>query len=356
MYESVLQRFSWREFRRSALSEHTDAATLARVHAYFFGAGSTLGLLSVVLFDSPDLDLLGAAICIACGYAVVAAMAIGFNRIPLVALQLVPALGTALISAGIYFAGESTSAYALMYVWVGLMGHLLGSRWTMLHVAIVGVGYGAVLLASDDPSMLKQWLVVIGTVGVAGLVVIALHDRLAVLIGRLGHAARTDPLTGLPNRRAFGEALDEELERTRRGSGTMCLAIADLDDFKHVNDELGHSEGDHALERVAATLDSGKRRIDTVARIGGEEFAVVLPHCDAEGARALADRLRTEVRGRFADEPCPLTISFGIAVATDGSRSKKALFEEADRALYRAKEQGGDRCAVERPQAAAAEG
>jgi diguanylate cyclase (GGDEF)-like protein len=184
---------------------------------------------------------------------------------------------------------------------------------------------------------------------VAGLVVIALTDRLVGLIARLGHAARTDPLTGLPNRRAFTDALDLELERTRRGAGPLCLVLGDLDDFKQVNDQLGHSEGDYALERVAAVLDDGKRRIDTAARIGGEEFAIVLPSCDPDGARTLADRLRREIAAEFRDSPQPLTASFGIATAHDGARTKRALFDEADRALYRAKAQGGDRCVFQRP-------
>jgi diguanylate cyclase (GGDEF)-like protein len=97
------------------------------------------------------------------------------------------------------------------------------------------------------------------------------------LVHRLTDAARTDPLTGLQNRRAFEETMKAEVERAKRTHRPMCLLVCDLDHFKLVNDRFGHPTGDSALVRVGQLLSSSRREIDPVARTGGEEFALILP-------------------------------------------------------------------------------
>jgi diguanylate cyclase (GGDEF)-like protein len=152
------------------------------------------------------------------------------------------------------------------------------------------------------------------------------------LLDRLRASARTDPLTGLPNRRVWEEDLARELARAVRHGGTLCLVILDLDRFKAFNDAQGHPAGDRLL---AATADAWRplmRETDTLARYGGEEFAVLLPHSDREGAEAVVERLLAAV-------PLGQTASAGIAV-WDGAESAAGFLARAVAALYDAKHAG----------------
>jgi diguanylate cyclase (GGDEF)-like protein len=155
--------------------------------------------------------------------------------------------------------------------------------------------------------------------------------------------ASTDGLTELPNRRHFEEALEGEITRTERFGGGLALILADLDDFKQVNDRHGHQAGDDVLRTFSDILRATVREIDLPARYGGEEFAVLLPQTDMEGAYHLADRLRRALASRpMSTRPGSLvavTASFGVAAFPDAP-TPAALFAAADDALYRAKRQG----------------
>jgi diguanylate cyclase (GGDEF)-like protein len=147
----------------------------------------------------------------------------------------------------------------------------------------------------------------------------------------------------LSNRREFEENFARELERSTRTGQPLGLAVLDLDWFKEVNDLLGHVAGDRALRLLAEVLRRETRGIDTVARLGGEEFAVLAPEAGEEEVFRLAERLRREVKTAFADHAKPLTVSCGVASfpATGGTSSD--LIRAADRALYAAKDLGRDR-------------
>jgi len=154
--------------------------------------------------------------------------------------------------------------------------------------------------------------------------------------------ARIDPLTGLPNRRALDERLQQEWARLLRHGGHLSVIMADLDNFKRVNDRFGHPAGDEVLCQVARLLADGCRESDTPARYGGEEFVVVAPETTAQAATVFADRLRTsicarplEVRGKAVE----VTASFGVA-DNEGPKSPEELVQAADEALYRAKSAG----------------
>ena len=125
----------------------------------------------------------------------------------------------------------------------------------------------------------------------------ALRRRIEEMVRDLASAARTDLADGLLNRRGFEEAFELELERARRTGHTLSVLIGDLDRFKQVNDRFGHYAGDRALARASEILDAEKRRIDTVARLGGEEFALIVPDTDDHHAFMLAERLRTALQG-----------------------------------------------------------
>ena len=163
---------------------------------------------------------------------------------------------------------------------------------------------------------------------------------------RLQLEAVTDGLTELPNRRQFEESLATELTRVTRFGGPLAIIVADLDDFKQVNDRYGHLAGDDVIRAFADVLQDNVRAIDTAARHGGEEFAVLLPETSIEDAQRVAERIRAAMAER-AIETVPgavvrVTASFGIAAYPE-EPTQEALFAAADGALYRAKAAGKNR-------------
>jgi diguanylate cyclase (GGDEF)-like protein len=160
--------------------------------------------------------------------------------------------------------------------------------------------------------------------------------------------ALVDPLTGLANRRVAEGALETELARADRFDEPLAVLMADLDDFKAINDRWGHPFGDEVLREFAAALRESIREIDLSGRWGGEEFAVVLPGTDVEGGAALAERIRDNLRNRAVTAPdgelVGFTASFGVAAYPD-VEAKDDLVAAADAALYEAKRAGKDQVA-----------
>jgi diguanylate cyclase (GGDEF)-like protein len=168
------------------------------------------------------------------------------------------------------------------------------------------------------------------------------NDALNRALQQVSTLARTDPLTTLFNRRVFDEQLSKELARALRFKRELGLLLFDLDHFKSVNDRHGHQAGDEALRTLARILSEAVRTVDTAARIGGEEFAIILPETALADALAVAERLRAaqESSGRYT------TVSIGVASAPQHGATPESLFKSADAALYRAKDGGRNRVAV----------
>lgn len=172
------------------------------------------------------------------------------------------------------------------------------------------------------------------------------------LVAKLRHLSRHDPLTGLLNRRAWNQALAQQRLQLRRRPRPLGLLMVDIDHFKLLNDRLGHAAGDAALSAVAATLQSVARATDVVARLGGEEFGMLLIDTDVQGAALAAERVRAAVaRLPFTheDRELPMTVSVGASVlaAEVASRTDaEALVALADDALYQAKAAGRNRVVV----------
>jgi diguanylate cyclase (GGDEF)-like protein len=155
--------------------------------------------------------------------------------------------------------------------------------------------------------------------------------------------ALLDPLTGLGNHRAFQEELDRQVEAALRYALPLSLAIIDLDEFKAINDSRGHAFGDQALAHFGTLVAAGLRRADRPFRVGGDEFALLLPHTDAEGAkivirRLLASALQPALRSE--SDPGSLSFSAGISALPDPASSRAQLYSQADAALYAAKRSG----------------
>lgn len=167
----------------------------------------------------------------------------------------------------------------------------------------------------------------------------------------LREMAATDMLTGLPNRRHFLTQLDQEMARVVRVTDHYAsVLMIDVDHFKHVNDTFGHSTGDCALRHLASLMKQELRKIDTLGRLGGEEFAIILPGAPLAAAEVFAERLRNTVAASPAthhDQPIPLTVSIGVTEIKVGDTCADDTLARADRALYHSKEYGRNQVTVE---------
>lgn len=194
------------------------------------------------------------------------------------------------------------------------------------YYALAGVGFAFLLVAAA-----------------AGISTAGAQKRVRLQAEQLRERATTDELTGLANRRCFMQSLEREVARAGRSGAPLSVAIADVDYFKRINDQFGHGGGDEVLRRLAATAAATMRTADVVARLGGEEFAILMPDTDEEAARRACERLRTAI----AEHPVqldtgarvPVTLSTGIALFVPGE-DRDRLVNRADHALYRAKEGG----------------
>jgi diguanylate cyclase (GGDEF)-like protein len=160
--------------------------------------------------------------------------------------------------------------------------------------------------------------------------------------------ARSDPLTGLFNRRGLSDHLDPALALAARGERPLSIVVLDADHFKRVNDRYGHVVGDDVLRHLALTLRQRLRASDVAARVGGEEFVVLLPDTDIAGAEPLAQQLIEHVAAHPHPVCGPLTLSAGVATFRAGDDGQ-SLFRRADRALYAAKSAGRNRVRVAAP-------
>ena len=173
------------------------------------------------------------------------------------------------------------------------------------------------------------------------------------LVTRLQHLSERDALTGLLNRRALAPLLQREAGRLRRYGEPYSLLMIDIDHFKSINDSHGHAAGDAALVKLADVLCEAAREVDHIARLGGEEFCILLPHSDLDGAMHLGCRVHAAVRDAdWREFERSVTVSVGVAVAQSPEETPQAVLARADRALYRAKSAGRDQVVLADPTSA----
>jgi diguanylate cyclase (GGDEF)-like protein len=157
--------------------------------------------------------------------------------------------------------------------------------------------------------------------------------------------ARTDDLTGAVNRRSFFEAAQQEINRARRHRHPFSVAYMDVDNFKELNDTMGHAAGDEALRSVARAIKRDVREIDLVARLGGDEFVVLLPETNEEAARVVVNRVRANLDALAEREHWRVTFSIGVVTWTTAPRTVDMMIRQADDAMYEVKNTGKNRIA-----------
>jgi diguanylate cyclase (GGDEF)-like protein len=168
-------------------------------------------------------------------------------------------------------------------------------------------------------------------------------------IDQLRSDADLDFLTGLANRRRFRVALVREVERWRRYRVPCALLMLDIDHLKRINDQFGHPAGDAVIRQIAQTLKEVSRDNDTAARLGGEEFALLLAGVNLEKAAAAAERLKAVLSGRRVDGVGRVTVSIGVASCPESATSERTLYSASDSALYVSKNSGRDRVSIAPP-------
>jgi diguanylate cyclase (GGDEF)-like protein len=203
-------------------------------------------------------------------------------------------------------------------------------------IAIWGTlrGYGPFAMRTSEKSLLLLQSFM-GVKAVMSLVLSAIVAEYRRVEAQLLHLAVTDPLTGLSNYRKFIDVLDGEIRRADRTDRPFAILFVDVDKLKLINDNLGHIAGNQALCRVANALRGSCRSIDTVARFGGDEFAMILPEAEEKAAHIVAERIANRL-AHDRDGP-PITVSVGVAVYPTNGNRKESLMNAADSELYKAK-------------------
>jgi len=225
--------------------------------------------------------------------------------------------------AGIFagLAGAVVATGAVFVTYVALAGH-----YTTLHA-----WQAAVSLTSDA---VVAWVVARLKTS---------HLRVLALLDVERRSAREDPLTALASVRAFRERLKLEVDRMRRHRKPLSLLFLDLDDFKHVNDQRGHGAGDETLVRVGRLLHAMTRKVDLCGRVGGDEFAVLMPETGMQDALVVANRVREEMLKSFAEGGAGIGLSAGVGTFLSPPLDEQVPMDQADRLMYEAKRAGKNR-------------
>jgi diguanylate cyclase (GGDEF)-like protein len=324
-----------------------DGGARARVRlrlagALLFGAGA---LTMTAVLAAPDPDTSDHATLGTCALAwlLVAGLLVIWRDPPAAVLHAICPVGTISATAVVAFS-EPVGLTPIFYLWPMLVAaYFLGRREVMANLAFATASCGVALALWVEPVLrLAMFFAVLAILGVVTAVVIVLREQVLALVMRLRVMASHDSLTGALNRGAFEQRLDAELARAQRAGAALALVVFDVDHFKSINDRFGHAAGDDALREIGHAVTGGMRRSDVFGRLGGEEFALLLPDTDIAGAAVVADKLRGALSRGAAGAPA-LTVSFGVAETQGAGAGAREVFGEADRALYAAKRAGRDR-------------
>jgi diguanylate cyclase (GGDEF)-like protein len=313
--------------------QHTpppDAGLMARSAAFLYGSGATLVLLCLLTAQAPGTNVIGVVTVILVAATVAVMLWVWRDSVP---AEVFPALtfsGSLLITLLMFFDGARASAFSLLYVWAAVYAfYFYRPPMAVFQILVIAAMSGTELFLREGGNVpMERWLMMVGTGTIAGIVMQQLAQQVRALADR-------DSLTGLANRRNFESLLEREMAVAGRNGTELCVVMIDLDHFKRFNDEMGHFEGDRHLKEAGELWMGELRDGDLIARLGGEEFAVMLPSCNIRNGMMIAERLRLAT-------PNEQTASAGVA-RWDRREALVALLQRADAALYEAKVAGRDR-------------
>lgn len=320
-------------------SHRRQQVAIGRVAGWLFLGGSVIELPADLVLGSPSLltailiTLMGAVSGVIC-------LRVPWERVSERMLIVVGVLGTVEIAISVIIVGPHGTVLEPIYLLIATAAAYAfrDRRVIGFHVALIAAAMSTAALVRDhlSSSAVALTLVLILTLTAMSALIAYLRELLEGGAAELRELAASDPLTGVGNYRRLHERLEYELVRHRREGGALALLLIDLDHFKQVNERRGHAAGDDVLRRVATTLREAVRSQDTVARQGGDEFAVLAPETDAEGATMLAARIRDRLsRVQFAGDTIGATVGWSVYPA-DG-RTAAELLARADELLMTGK-------------------
>jgi diguanylate cyclase (GGDEF)-like protein len=326
-----------------------DPGVMARSLSYIFAAGAAISLATLAIPTDTPTDAQRVVTQALCGLGI-AGFLFAFGRsLPRWTFNVFVACATLLIEWNIYASGDATSPYAAFYFWVSIYAfYFLPRREAAVQTAFIVVAYAALLSEVPDPgnASVLRWAITMGALVVGGALIGTLQERITTL----ARAMRTDPDTGLLNRRGLREALDTELDRARRRGANLSVLVARVDGHRPLS--TGAGTGVEIVERVAREAAAAKRGMDQAARLGPAEIAVAMPECDAHGAYLAAERLRAAVHGALAGLPSSVTVSLGVATYPDHGATAEAVLHAAAQGVAAAEQLGRDRTVIYNPEIA----
>ena len=315
----------------------------------FATTGITLGLFSVLQFVGGNYLFAGLELALTLLLFWGAWRIVGVrNLLPWIYLYLLPTFSFLLYI--MIMPQASQTAFVWVYIIPVLayllLGRVRGGLLTLPFVLLATLLY----LSKYQVVLDSSGLIDLGNALFCGLLIMVFmhlyETRRAAAHQQLQRMARTDALTGVANRGSFQQALEQSIREAERSQSRLVLVIMDVDHFKAVNDRWGHDAGDQALRQICNSLAQRLRVTDSLGRLGGEEFGMLLRNTDRCGAEPLVEALRQQINAsplQYTGQSIPLSATFGLAEWPVDGRSADELYRCADRRLYRGKQQGRDR-------------
>jgi diguanylate cyclase (GGDEF)-like protein len=238
--------------------------------------------------------------------------------------------------------GRGVSLFVFYLLPISVAGWFVGRAAGLFVATAYPVSWSVILVTEPTTEMTTAlWNVFMRlSVLLAFVYLISRMKQAAIVLDREIHFAREDYLTGIPNRRSFFEFAEHEIKRLNRYPGPFTVISMDIDNFKSVNDSLGHAAGDALLRSVGQTVQAAIRSSDMCARLGGDEFVLFLPEADRLAAEAVVKKIRKALDAIGGEWAVPLTFSFGAVTFTRPAATVDEALRKADEALYSAKQAG----------------
>jgi len=341
----------------AGVADLQDVGQRSLMRLIFITTGLTLAVFCVLQFMAGNL-LLAALELVVTGLLFWGAWRIGGVRrlLPWIYVYLLPTFCFLLYI--IVIPGASQTAFVWVYIIPVLSYLLLGrKRGSLLALPFV-LGACLLYLHTYPVKLDPEGLIDLGNAVFCGLLIIVFvhlyETRRAAAHQQLQRMARTDALTGVASRGSFQQSLEQSLREAERSQSKLVLVLLDVDHFKAVNDQYGHDAGDQALRHICNSLSKRLRATDTLGRLGGEEFGLLLRNTDRAGAEPLVEGLRLQINSHplsYGEQRIPLSVTLGLAEWPVDGRSLEQLYRSADRRLYRGKEQGRDQLVSRDPSA-----